>query len=568
MSCAYDDSGQGKIFRDATEESGLNFVHSATADACYFMPESIGSGVALLDYDNDDDLDIYLVNLASHHPEKTEQQAEVNRLFRQEESGVFVDVTAESGIGDAGIGMGATVGDFNNDGFADVYVTNYGPDALYKNNGDGTFTDVTEAAGVLNDKWACSAIFFDFDLDGFLDLYVTNYVDYDSSFKCPDKAGRLEYCGPKAFTGVSDVLFKNTGDGSFTDVTWKTGVGGVAANGLGVVSADFNNDGFPDLYVANDAEPNTLWINQKGEGFQDQALEFGVALNEMGREEASMGVALGETREGAYPDLFISHLRSESNTLYRYSNSSGYEDLSAAAGFGAPELISYTGFGAGFLDFDNDGDYDLAVANGRILRAPILTESEPVTRWDHYAEPNSLLENDGGRYLFSHLRQDPFCKNIEMTRGLAFGDIDNDGDVDMVASNIGSQARLYLNEAGGRGAWLTVSAIDPILKRDAVGAKIRVKTKSKTYTKFVAPAYSFLSSNDFRVHFGLGAEDRVEEIVIEWPGGEVEVFPGVAANQFVVLKKGQTGKSSAAREKAESQVPKAAISRDYAQNAF
>ncbi|MFQ5631508.1 MAG: CRTAC1 family protein, partial [bacterium] len=405
-------------------------------------------------------------------------------------------------------------------------------------NGDGTFANITESAGVTNYEWGCSAAFFDYDLDGFLDIYVTNYVNYDSSFHCPDKSGRPEYCGPKAFTGVPDVLLKNNGNCTFSDVSLLSRIAEIAANGLGVVSADFNGDSYPDLYVANDAEPNLLWINQRDGTFNDRALEYGLALNELGREEASMGVAIGDIENDADFDIFLTHLRGESNTFYRFSEEYGYEDLSAVVGFGKPDLIGYTGFGTGFLDFDNDGDLDLAVGNGRILRGAALMENDSVNHWDYYAEPNQLFENHNAFFVQTRNPDDAFTANVETTRGLTFGDIDNDGDIDILASNISRLARLYRNEMQNKGNWLIIRAIDPALKRDAIGAKIIVRTENKQYIRSISPSYSYLSSNDSRVHFGLGSAKNVDEIIVEWPGGKIESFPGVQANQIIVLKKG------------------------------
>lgn len=504
------------------------------------MPESMGSGAAFLDYDNDTDFDIYLVNLAPHHPGQNISTIFKNRLFRQEDDGTFLDVTDHSGLGDTGFGMGVAVGDLNNDGFDDVYVTNYGRDTLYRNNGDGTFENITASAGISNETWSCSAVFFDYNLDGFLDIYVTNYVDYDSSFHCSDKSGRPEYCGPKAFHGVSDVLYQNNGDGKFIDVSARSGITDLATNSLGVIAADFNGDFYTDLYVANDAEPNVLWINQKDGTFRDHALEYGLALNELGREEASMGIAIGDIENDGDPDIFLTHLRGESNTLYRYSPEYGFEDFSSTAGFGHPDLIAFTGFGTGFLDFDHDGDLDLAVANGRILRGSMLVKNEPARFWDSYAEPNQLFENREGEFTHIKYPKDDFCSDIKTSRGLAFGDVDNDGDIDLLVSNIGERARLFLNESRDMGNWLLVRAIDPKLNRDAIGAKIIVLVEGKRYIRYVSPAYSYLSSNDPRVHFGLGMAKKVDKIIVEWPGGQRESFQGVVANQIIVLRKGQS----------------------------
>jgi hypothetical protein len=517
----------------------LNFLHDAGVDSSYFMPESIGSGGAFLDYDNDGDLDIYLVNGAWHSKTKIESQPLKNRLFRQKKDGTFVDVTESSGLGDSGYGMGVAVGDIDNDGDVDVYLTNYGPDALYRNNGDGTFTEITDEAGIHNPKWGSSVIFLDYNLDRFLDIYVTNYVAYDPLVVCTDRAGRPDYCGPAGFPGVPDVLYRNNRDGTFTDVSVRSGIAKGSSKGLGVVSADFNEDGYPDVYVANDGEPNHLWINQRDGTFQDQALLLGAALNELGRAEASMGIALGDIDNDTDLDLFMTHLREESNTFYRNSSDYGFQDDTAPAGLAGISL-PYTGFGTGFFDYDHDGDLDLALVNGRVTRGPLLTQAKCVGYWDPYAEPNLLFENDGtGRFRSIDRLTEAFCSRIENSRGLAFGDVDNDGDIDLLVTNEGGRARLYRNDVRDKGHWLMIRAIDPEVKRDAVGAKITVAAGERRLVRLVAPGYSYLCSNDPRVHFGLGAEDSVDQILIQWPDGKTETFPGTAADQMITLKKGE-----------------------------
>lgn len=320
------DFSTAKFFTDITDHAKLNFVHDPGVDDSYFMPESIGSGGAFLDYDNDGDLDIYLVNGAGHGKNHTSDLPLRNRLFRQEQDGTFVDVTESSGVGDTGYGMGVAVGDIDNDGDVDVYVTNDGPDALYLNNGDGTFTDISRVAGIGNPDWGCSVVFFDYNLDGFLDIYVTNHVAHDILVVCTDRAGRPDYCGPAEFQGVPDVLYRNNGDGTFADLSVTSGIAKGSSKGLGVVSADFNGDLYPDIYVSNDGEANNLWINRRYGTFQDQALAMGAALNQLGRAEAGMGIALGDVENDADLDLFITHLRTESNTFYRNAEDYGFQD--------------------------------------------------------------------------------------------------------------------------------------------------------------------------------------------------------------------------------------------------
>ena len=527
------------LFTDITEQVNLQFVHNPGVDGSYFMPESIGSGAAFLDYDNDGDLDIYLVNGAQHGQITSHDPPSRNSLFRQQENGTFVDVTESSGLGDTGYGMGVAVGDIDNDGDVDIYITNYGPDALYRNNGDGTFTEISEFSGINNPQWACSAVFFDYNLDGFLDLFVTNYIEYDGENVCTDKGGRPDYCSPQGFPAVPDLLYANNGDGTFTDISVQSGFSAKPSKGLGVVSADFNGDAYPDLYVANDGEANQLWINQQNGKFEEQALKLGAALNDLGRAEAGMGVAVGDIDNDADWDLFISHLRAESNTLYRYDETYGFIDDTSPSGLAGISL-SYTGFGTGFFDYDHDGDLDLAVVNGRVTRGPLLTATRPAEHWDYYAEPNFLFENDGSGGFQNVSDSAPgFCSVVENSRGIAFGDVDNDGDIDLLASNAGGRARLFRNDVKEKGHWLVLRAIDPKLHRYAIGAKITAFVGEHRLYRLVGPGYSFSSSNDPRVHFGLGSATAVDKIQVQWPDGTEETFAGVTADQFILLKKGE-----------------------------
>lgn len=525
-------------FNEITKESLLKFVHEPGVDGSYFMPESMGSGSAFFDYDNDGDLDIYVVNGAWHGKHKNRRPPLKNRLFRQEANGRFVDVTETSGLGGTGYGMGVAVGDIDNDGDLDVYITNYEADALYRNNGNGTFTNITKVAGMKDSAWGSSALFFDYDRDGYLDLYVANYVAFDPGVICTDKGGRQDYCGPKAFAGVPDLLYRNNGNGTFTDVSQASKIDTQSYKGLGVVSADFNRDGYPDLYVANDGEPNSLWINRGDGRFEDQATNLGAAVNLMGQAEASMGIASGDADGDGDFDLFMTHLREEKDTFYRNYGKSGFQDESWEAGIAGPSVPT-TGFGAGFLDYDQDSDLDLAVVNGRVTRGPLLTKNQPSGYWDDYAELNFLYRNDGtGHFTLAPEDAGTFASTIENSRGLAFGDVDNDGDIDLLVTNEGGPARLYRNDGKNKGHWLMIRVLDPALKRDAIGAEVTVFSGQKVQTRTVSPAYSYLCSNDPRVHFGLGSAQSVDKIVVRWIDGTEETFPGVKADQFITLKKG------------------------------
>lgn len=536
---AKSESPSGPFFTEITDQSQLHFIHNPVVDSSYYMPESIGSGGAFLDYDNDGDLDIYLINTAWRGEPGLIDRPWTNRLFRQDSGLRFVDVTALAGLGDTGYGMGVAVGDIDNDGDVDVYVTNDGPDALYGNNGDGTFTNITQSAGIDNPVWGCSATFLDYDLDGFLDIYVANYVLNDTTVTCVYRDERPDYCGPSVFPGIPDKLFRNDGDGTFTDVSQSSGIAKGAGKGLGVISADFNGDHYPDIYVTNDLEANELWINQRDGTFRDEALMRGVALNEMGQVEASMGIAMGDIDGDENVDLFITHLRGQSNTLYHYVGAAGFQDETSIAGLAGMSL-PYTGFGTGFFDYDHDGDLDLALVNGRVTRGDLRVKKEISNYWDDYAEPNLLLENVGvGQFRNASGRAGLFSSRIENSRGLAFGDVDNDGDIDLLVMNEGGRARLYLNEVPGKGRWLMLRAVDPALQRDAIGAIITVIADGHRFSRQVAPGYGFLASHDMRVHIGLDAAVAIDRIEVLWPGGVRELFSVDSVDQFITLEKGQ-----------------------------
>ncbi len=526
---------QPGFFTDITQQSKLSFQHDAGVDGSYYMPESLGSGAAFFDYNNDGLSDIYLVNAGPHNKPNGVIK---DRLFLQQKDGTFTDVTEKAGLGDPGYGLGVAAGDIDNDGDLDLYVTNFGHDKLFKNNGNGTFAEITNQGGITNTGWSSSVIFLDYDLDGFLDIYVAKYLEYNPAVHCTDKAGRPEYCGPKGFAGLPDVLYHNDRNGSFTDVSVASGIASSALKGLGVVSADFSGDSYPDIYVANDGEPNHLWINQRDGTFHDEAMERGAAVNALGQPEASMGVATGDMDGDGDLDLFMTHLREEKNTLYRNLGAVGFQDDSWEAGLAGPS-IPFTGFGTGFFDFDNDGDLDIAVANGRIARGPLLIHNESASYWDPYAESNFLFQNDGaGHFQNVSQRAGAFWSAVENSRSLAFADIDNDGDIDLLVNNCGGPARLYRNETNDKAHWLLIRALDPVLKRDAIGATITAEVAGKKIVRLVAPGYSYLCGNDPRAHFGLGRATSVDQIRVQWPGGKVETFAGARADQILVLNKG------------------------------
>jgi hypothetical protein len=526
------------LFTDISEISNLDFSHEPCVDGSYYMPESIGSGCAFFDFDNDGALDIYVLNGAWRHDQSKVRPVVRNRLYHQTKNGKFEDVTDFSGLGDPGYGMGVAVGDIDNDGYLDIYVSNAGPDQFYLNQRNGHFENITVSAGIDNPLWSASAAFLDFDRDGYLDIYVANYVDYNPSRPCIDTAGREDYCGPDGFPGLADKLYKNNGDRTFTDVSEASRIAILKSKGLGVACADFDNDSYTDIYVTNDGEPNTLWINLTDGTFEDRAMALGSALNDVGHAEAGMGIAIGDFDNDLDFDLFMTHLRAETNTLYRHAGDAGFFDDTFLTGL-ANSSRDFTGFGTGFFDLNNDGWLDLAAVNGRVTRGPRLVKSQSSGYWDDYAEPNLLYVNSGsGDFKDISRVAGSFCGNVENSRGLAFGDIDNDGDIDLLLSNEGGLARLFRNDVQNQGNWLTLRAFDPALKRDAYGAKIVVESATKKLLRLVNPGYSFLSSSDPRVHFGLGDDKTVEAITAIWPDGTSETYECPGVNRFMVLDKG------------------------------
>ena len=523
---------------EVTDLYGLDFVHETGGVGDLHLPEIMGSGAALLDVEGDGDLDLYLVNGAFDLGRSPAADGPRNRLYLQQD-GRLVDATGTSGLDDPGYGMGVAVGDVDNDGLVDVYVSNYGADRIYRNLGGGRFRDETAAAGVRVDGWSTSATFVDFDRDGLLDLYVARYVAYDPRVKCYDTAGRHEYCGPSAFPGVSDVLLRNEGGFTFRDVSARAGISAVSDAGLGVVSDDFDDDGWPDIYVANDADPNQLWMNLGDGTFRDEGLIMGASVNAQGVTEAGMGVVAADFDGDALPDLFMTHLVNESNTLYRNLGAGlGFEDATAASGL-ASGSAPYTGFGNVAFDAELDGDLDLALVNGRVLRGPLLENDLPAP-WDDYAEPNLLYRNvGGGRFELATGEAAGFHRRVEISRGLAIGDLDGDGDGDLLVSNTQGRARIYRNDAPRSGRGLEVEAWDPRLGRPAEGAVIIAEVGDRRLRRSQCRGLSYLSSSPPAVVFGLGGDDRAERLLVRWPDGRQETFAGAEAGARVRLVRGE-----------------------------
>jgi hypothetical protein len=527
--------GQSTVpFVDVTAESGLDFVHANGAAGQLLLPEVIGAGGALFDYDNDGDLDLFAVQGVA---------AQRSRLYRNDSGGGrlglrFTDVTERSGIIAAGSGMGAAIGDIDNDGWIDLYVTYLGRNRMFRNNGDGTFADVTMKAGVGDERWSTSATFFDYDRDGWLDLFVTNYVDFRPEMKreCFSAASARDYCNPVVYDPVPDRLFHNNRDGTFADVSTRAGLTRAPARGLGVLASDVNGDGWTDLYVANDGDPNQLWINQGGTGtFNDDALLAGVAVGRAGRAQGSMGVDAGDVDGDGDEDLFVTNLDNEANALYRNIGQGLFEDRTVEAGL---FMLGFTGFGARFLDYDNDGWLDLVVANGAVRHL-----SAQALKGDPYPlrQRSQLFRNDNGRrFVDMSERAGPAFAELRVARGLATGDLDNDGDTDVVVFNNSGPARVLVNDVGSRAHWIGVRALDGRYRRDAVQARVVLASgRGRDRARRVQTDGSYAAAGDPRVLFGLGSATSPQTIRVHWTGDQVEEFRGLAVDRYWVLESGK-----------------------------
>lgn len=547
-----DDSTPPAWFQDITEKTGLRFTHDAGPIGDYFMPQIMGSGAALLDFNNDGLLDIYLLQNGGPKGAK-------NRLYQQQPGGTFRDVSEGSGLDIAGHYMGAAVGDIDNDGRPDVLVTGYKGIRLFHNNGNGTFSDITRESGLEDPLWSTSASFVDYDRDGWLDLVVVNYIDYDPSRRCDGTSGKRDYCGPNVFHGTAAKLFRNLGLAGkrvgkyirFQDVTKPSGLDQKPGPGLGVVCADFNGDGWPDILVANDGQPNYLWINQRDGTYREEGATRGLAYNGHGMSQGNMGIALGDIDGDGLFDVFITHLFDETNTLWRQGPRGWFHDRTVAAGLADP-CWRGTGFGTVLADFNHDGALDLALVNGRVLRGPEERGNQSDPFWRPYVERNQLFANDGSGQFVELSATDPFGQLLAVSRGLACGDIDGDGALDLLVTTVGGPARLYRNVAPEAGHWLLVRAIDPAHRRDAYGASVTVHAGGRRWVGSINPGQSYLCSNDPRLHFGLGSAGRVDSIRVRWPDGDIaeEIFSGGSADRAIVLRRGE-GKTEAKSRKNE-----------------
>ena len=520
-------------FVDVTQDAGIHWKHvDGRSGQKYFM-ETLGSGAAFFDYDADGDADLYFVNGAPL-PGYVSQEIPTNRLYRNNGDATFTDVTEIAGVGDTGYGHGCAVGDYNNDGQLDLYVTNYGTNRLYHNNGDGTFTDVAEAAGVTEPRWSSSCAFADYDADGDLDLYVVNYIVFDIAENpwCGLKEKDLRaYCEPDNFPAQSDTLFRNNGDGTFTDVTKSAGVYNTTGKGLGVVWGDYNNDGAPDIYVANDSTENLFYRNNGDGTFEEIGFMVGVALSEDGAAENGMGTAFGDWNNDGWFDLTVTNYADQTNTLY-HNDADGFFTDATTTTKTAQITYPYLGWATAFIDYDNDGYQDLFVANGH-LHENLAELGQEGT----YGQRNLLFRNNrDGTFTESSETLGAGMKLEDVSRGATFADYDLDGDIDILVTNSNTPPRLLRNDGGNRKNWLQIRLIGSSGSTDAIGTRVKVTTGELTQTREVRSGDGYLSQRDLTLHFGIGDYEQVDSIVVRWQNGMEQSIRGIAANQVLSLK--------------------------------
>jgi hypothetical protein len=520
-------------FREVSAAWGLDFRHHHGGSGKYYMVEMMGGGVVLFDYDGDGDLDVLFVDAGSlpgyqGEPPKT-------RLFRNDGGGHFVDVTERSGIKVSGYGMGGAAADVDGDGNLDLFLTAFGRNQLFHNNGDGTFTDVTAKAGVGGEpRWNTSAAFADVDRDGHLDLYVASYIDFslEQNRFCGDKEKGIQgYCTPQAYEGTRHVFYHNRGDGTFEDATQKAGLGEGKGAGLGVVFGDIDNDGWPDLYVANDQSPNFLYRNRGNGTFEDISLTSGTAYGPKGLPEGSMGVDLGDYDNDGKLDIGVANFELETNGLYHNNGAGLFADNRYIAGIAEPSLL-FLGFGLAFADFDQDGDLDLILANGNVQDHP-----ERFGGVNTYGQRNHVYENLGnGRF---HLVADSGLDTLRSHRGMAVGDLDGDGDLDVVVVALNDRAEVYENLGGGigggSGAFLAVDLAGTKSNRFGIGARIEVEAGGKRQIREAKTGASYLSQSAITAHFGLGKAAKADRLTVRWPSGKVQVWKDLPADRRVLV---------------------------------
>lgn len=528
-----------QLFERVTETSGVQFVHQAGTN--YAMPDQIAAGVALLDFNRDGILDLYLVQNSSTN------STGANQLYQGIGGGKFKNVSEGSGVEVKGVGMGAIAGDLNNDGWPDLVVTEYGATRVFANQAGRKFTEVSKTCGVDNPRWGVAASFIDFDRDGRLDLVVGNYVDYDPSQVCHLPTGEQEFCAPSSFPPTISRLWRNVtktpgAEPQFEDWTVRSGIAKQTGMALGVICADFTGDHWPDIFFADDGRPNRLFVNQKNGTFTEEAALRGLAYNAMGATAANMGVVFADLNGDGSFDLFVTHLTDEFHALFRQQEPGFFSDAVSQSGL-QQQAWRGTGFGAVAADFNLDGWPDIAIANGLIRRGP--SAQEPVASgvnpwWRRYAQRQQIFLNRDGRFEDAAAANPNFCGEASVGRSLAIGDLDADGRPDLVLGNAGGPAEIFHNIARPGGNWIQLRLIETGLGgRDAIGAELRVTAGNRAWRGVLQPASSYCASQEPALHFGLGATNRLDRAEVIWASGEIETFAIGEVNRAITLKKGE-----------------------------
>jgi hypothetical protein len=545
----------GVTFTDIAAGAGLGNARnfSGSPDNKQYLLEEMGCGVAIIDYDNDGWPDIFLVNGSTFDPARKP----TSYLFHNNRDGTFTDVTRKAGLTRSGWGQACCIGDYDNDGFDDLFVSCWGRNVLYHNNGDGTFTDVSEKAGVAGtaDRWGAGCCFLDYDRDGRLDLFVSNYVSFDP--KAVPRPGDSPYCrygqipvpcGPQGLSGGTNLLYRNRGDGTFEDVSEKSGIASprgvstrfvaenwrpVGSYGMGAAAADFDNDGWPDIYVACDTAPSLLYHNNRDGTFSEIGVPAGVAFDENGVALSGMGAGIGDFDGDGWLDIVRTNFTDQITMLYRNNGDGTFHDASLRAGLGIN--TRYVGFGVGFIDFDNDGRKDIFIANGHVY-PQIASRKLHVT----YKQPRLLYRNLGnGRFQDVSAGAGPAITTANLGRGCAFGDLDNDGDIDIVINNLDGIPSLLRNDGGNRNSWLSIKCIGTRSNRSAIGARVKVVADGRAQIDEVLSGSGYYSQNDLRLHFGLGAAEKADLVEISWPSGAKESFRDVEARQWITIRESE-----------------------------
>ena len=523
---------------DVAADAGIDLVNVSGGAAKDYIVDANGNGAAFFDYDNDEDLDVLIVNGSTR--ERFAKGGDLMvALYQNEGNGHFRDVTSATGFDRRGWGSGVCVGDYDNDGARDVYITAFGADALWHNTGKGTFVDVTRTAGFDETRWGTSCAFADYDHDGYLDLYVANYVAFDdrtipargTTANCRFMATDV-FCGPKRLTGDLDVLYHNNGNGTFSDATTRTGVKDPGYYGFGVVFTDLNDDGWPDIYVANDSVPNLLFRNRGDGTFVEEGVVSGAALSGDGRPQAGMGVDAGDYNGDGLPDLIVTNFSHDYNALYENGPAGVFTDRSYATGIAAT-AGPYLGWGVKFVDIDNDGRLDIFIANGHVY--PEVDKAGLGTR---YQQRKQIFVNEGTRFRHASAEIGGGLLLEKSSRGAAFGDYDNDGDIDVLVINMNEPPTLLRNDTSPGNHWITIRLAGSKGNRDGIGARIRIEAGKRRQTTTVRGDGSYMSYSDTRAHFGLAEATRVDRLEIRWPSGVVETATGLAADRFYIAREG------------------------------